>query len=270
MVPADRGPFHLDDYVGYVREFIRHIGAERLHVVAVCQPTVPVLAAVALMAGGRRAPAAQPDHDGRPDRRPPQPDRGQQAGHRPPDELVREQRDPQRARIPTRARGRRVYPGFLQHAGFMAMNPDAPHRLALGLLPAPGRGRPATAPRSTAGSTTSTTPCWTCPPSTTSTPSASCSSSTCSRAGSGTSPASGCARGDHPLGAADHRRRAGRHLRHRPDPGRARPLPRHPAGRKHHLTIMGAGHYGIFSGRRWREKIYPQVRDFIATADQAA
>jgi poly(3-hydroxybutyrate) depolymerase len=27
---------------------------------------------------------------------------------------------------------------------------------------------------------------------------------------------------------------------------------------------MGAGHYGIFSGRRWREQVYPQVRDFIA------
>jgi poly(3-hydroxybutyrate) depolymerase len=31
---------------------------------------------------------------------------------------------------------------------------------------------------------------------------------------------------------------------------------------------MGAGHYGIFSGRRWREQVYPQVRDFIAAHDQ--
>jgi poly(3-hydroxybutyrate) depolymerase len=30
-----------------------------------------------------------------------------------------------------------------------------------------------------------------------------------------------------------------------------------------HLTAEGAGHYGIFSGRRWREKIYPEVRSFI-------
>jgi poly(3-hydroxybutyrate) depolymerase len=29
--------------------------------------------------------------------------------------------------------------------------------------------------------------------------------------------------------------------------------------------VKGAGHYGIFSGRRWREKVYPQVRDFIAS-----
>jgi poly(3-hydroxybutyrate) depolymerase len=31
-----------------------------------------------------------------------------------------------------------------------------------------------------------------------------------------------------------------------------------------HLTAQGAGHYGIFSGRRWRDQVYPQVRDFIA------
>ena len=34
--------------------------------------------------------------------------------------------------------------------------------------------------------------------------------------------------------------------------------------RHQHLTVEGAGHYGIFSGRRWREQVYPQVRDFIA------
>jgi poly(3-hydroxybutyrate) depolymerase len=36
-----------------------------------------------------------------------------------------------------------------------------------------------------------------------------------------------------------------------------------PQKRKQHLTVEGAGHYGIFSGRRWRENVYPQVRDFI-------
>ena len=53
------GPFTLADYVGYIREFIRHIGAEQLHVIAVCQPTVPVLAAASLMAAaGERSRAA--------------------------------------------------------------------------------------------------------------------------------------------------------------------------------------------------------------------
>ena len=50
MVPKGAGAFHLDDYVAYIEEFIRHIGADKLHVVSVCQPTVPVLAAVSLMA----------------------------------------------------------------------------------------------------------------------------------------------------------------------------------------------------------------------------
>jgi poly(3-hydroxybutyrate) depolymerase len=36
------------------------------------------------------------------------------------------------------------------------------------------------------------------------------------------------------------------------------------AAGKRHLTVKGAGHYGIFSGRRWREVVYPDVRDFIA------
>jgi poly(3-hydroxybutyrate) depolymerase len=35
-----------------------------------------------------------------------------------------------------------------------------------------------------------------------------------------------------------------------------------PAKRKH-FEAVGAGHYGIFSGRRWRDLVYPEVRDFI-------
>jgi len=31
----------------------------------------------------------------------------------------------------------------------------------------------------------------------------------------------------------------------------------------HHLEVKGAGHYGIFSGRRWREVVYPHVCEFI-------
>ena len=49
MVPLEAGAFHLDDYVDYVQEFIRHIGPE-VNVISVCQPTVPVLAAISLMA----------------------------------------------------------------------------------------------------------------------------------------------------------------------------------------------------------------------------
>ena len=44
MVPLSEGPFHLNDYVRYVQDFIRHLGPD-VHVISVCQPTVPVLAA---------------------------------------------------------------------------------------------------------------------------------------------------------------------------------------------------------------------------------
>jgi poly(3-hydroxybutyrate) depolymerase len=37
-----------------------------------------------------------------------------------------------------------------------------------------------------------------------------------------------------------------------------------PKSRQFHYDVLGAGHYGIFSGRRWRDIVYPQVRDFIA------
>ena len=38
-----------------------------------------------------------------------------------------------------------------------------------------------------------------------------------------------------------------------------------PKSRQFHYDAIGAGHYGIFSGRRWRESVYPEVRKFIAT-----
>lgn len=56
-VPLSAGPFGLDEYETYVEDFIDHLGPDT-HVVAVCQPTVPVLAAAALKAA--RGDAVQP------------------------------------------------------------------------------------------------------------------------------------------------------------------------------------------------------------------
>ena len=42
-----------------------------------------------------------------------------------------------------------------------------------------------------------------------------------------------------------------------------------PKANQYHYDAIGAGHYGIFSGRRWREKVYPEVRDFIAKYEAA-
>src|SRR5712664_4189753 len=49
LVPLSAGPFHLADYVDYVRAWITLL-SPKLHVISVCQPTVPVLAAASLMA----------------------------------------------------------------------------------------------------------------------------------------------------------------------------------------------------------------------------
>jgi poly(3-hydroxybutyrate) depolymerase len=50
-VPASEGDFDLDDYIDYMVELLQFLGPE-VHVLGVCQPVVPVLAAVALMAAG--------------------------------------------------------------------------------------------------------------------------------------------------------------------------------------------------------------------------
>jgi len=52
MVPLSEGHFDLDDYIDYVIATLRHLGPNA-HVMAVCQPSVPVLAAVALMSEDR-------------------------------------------------------------------------------------------------------------------------------------------------------------------------------------------------------------------------
>jgi poly(3-hydroxybutyrate) depolymerase len=43
-----------------------------------------------------------------------------------------------------------------------------------------------------------------------------------------------------------------------------------PKARQKHLEVKGAGHYGIFSGRRWREVVYPQVKAFILENNKGA
>ena len=121
LVPLDLGRFDLDDYIDYLIAFLDHIGPGA-HMLAVCQPSVPAYAAAAVMSrdkhparprtlammGGpidtRKAPTAVNEH----------------ATTRPyawfQENVI--------ATVPAYypGAGRRVYPGFLQLAGFMAMN----------------------------------------------------------------------------------------------------------------------------------------------------
>lgn len=263
MVPESEGAFSLDDYVEYVQEFIRLIGADSLHVISVCQPTVPVLAAVSLMAArGEATPCSMVMMGGPIDTRENPTKVNDLATHNPlswfQDNLIQ----PVPANYP--GHGRRVYPGFLQHGGFVAMNPERHFQshwdfyqdLVKGDLEDAAAHRrfydeynavldmPAEYYLDTVRVVFQ----------------------------------------EHllPRGAWDVRGE-------RVDPsrihgtalltiegelddisGQGQTRAAHglcsgiAEADREHLTVQGAGHYGIFSGRRWRTQVYPQVRDFIA------
>src|SRR5439155_6139457 len=123
MVTVEEGAFHLDNYVTYIQEFIRHIGAKNLHVISVCQPTVPVLAAISLMASaGETTPRTMTMMGGPIDARKSPTKVNDLATTQPMSWFETNViHDVPRGYPGT---GRRVYPGFLQHAGFVAMNPS--------------------------------------------------------------------------------------------------------------------------------------------------
>jgi poly(3-hydroxybutyrate) depolymerase len=125
LVPMSDGEFHLDDYVNYVQEFIRYLQQHygNCHVMSVCQPTVPVLAAVSLMASRGETPPLSMTMMGGPIDASKSPtavnNLATQRSHEWFENNVI-------YRVPSNfpGAGRRVYPGFLQHTGFVAMNPD--------------------------------------------------------------------------------------------------------------------------------------------------
>ncbi|MDQ3040074.1 MAG: polyhydroxyalkanoate depolymerase [Pseudomonadota bacterium] len=263
MVPVSDGAFGLDDYIAYIQEFIRHIGADNLHVISVCQPTVPVLAAISLMASrGEAVPKSMVMMGGPIDPRENPTAVNNLATEKPLDwfrhNVIHS------VPYPYPGRGRMVYPGFLQHAGFMAMNPDRhmqshwdfyqdlvrgdledadSHRRfydeynAVADLPAEYYldtirvvFQQHLLPRGewmVDGERVD--------------PSAIKGSGLMTIEGelddiSG----QGQTRAAHALCTGI------------------------PEDEQVHYTAMGAGHYGIFSGRRWREQVYPQVREFIS------
>ncbi len=123
MVPVTDGSFDLDDYIDYMIDMLHELGPD-VHVMAVCQPSVPVLAAVALMEakGDRFVPSTMTLMGGPIDTR-----RNPTAVN----QLAEERgtawfRDNVIMQVPWPVPGftRNVYPGFLQLSGFMSMNLD--------------------------------------------------------------------------------------------------------------------------------------------------
>ena len=264
MVPVDRGAFGLDDYVAYVQEFIRHIGAESLHVISVCQPTVPVLAAISLMASrGETTPRSMTMMGGPIDPRRSPTSVNNLATRQPLSWFKGNVIHTVPPNYP--GSGREVYPGFLQHAGFIAMNPsrhlnshwDFYQDLVRGDLDDAESHRkfydeynavldmPAQFYLDTIAKVFQQfllpRGVW-------------------DVAGERVDPSA-------------IRRTALLTVEGELDDisGLGQTEAAHdlctgiPAKARAHRVIEGAGHYGIFSGRRWRETVYPQVRDFIRT-----
>jgi poly(3-hydroxybutyrate) depolymerase len=263
LVPLSAGRFDLDDYIDLVQRFIRSIGSD-VHVVAVCQPSVPVLAAVSLMAesGDPAAPRTLTLMAGPVDTRvkPTQVDRV--ATGRPLEwfEMAAVHR------VPAGEPGflRKVYPGFLQLTAFVSLNParhaDAHRQLYRDLLAGDEERAdvcrrfyddylavmdvPAEYYLQTIASVFQKHELargemtW---------------------------------RGQRPIRPASIRRTALMTVEGENDEitsvgqtSAAHALcPAIPADRRRLHVQSGVGHYGVFSGRRWREEIAPRIAEFI-------
>ncbi len=122
-VPLSDGNFDLDDYIDYVIDFCRYLGPD-VHVIAVCQPSVPVMAAASLMAEAKdpRQPKSITLMGGPIDTR--------LSPTAPNDLAMRNSmmwfRQNVISTVPFNYPGalRRVYPGFLQLTSFISMNLD--------------------------------------------------------------------------------------------------------------------------------------------------
>ena len=268
MVPLEVGPFHLDDYIHYVQEFIRHVGGADSHVISVCQPTVPVLAAISLMASaGEPTPRSMTMMGGPIDARKSPTAVNNLAMNRSfswfETNVI--------YRVPTNfpGAGREVYPGFLQHTGFVAMNPDrhlsSHYDYFLDLVR--GDDDSAEAHRkfydeynavldmpaeyyldtiktvfqdfALVNGTWAVDGAFVRPQDIKTTALLTVEGELDDISGAGQTKAA------HDLCSGV------------------------PKQHQYHYDAIGAGHYGIFSGRRWRENVYPQVRQFIAKYEAA-
>jgi poly(3-hydroxybutyrate) depolymerase len=261
-VPRAAGRFDLDDYIDYIVEFIRYFRGD-VHVMAVCQPTVPVFAAVSLMEAvrDRSVPRTMILMAGPIDTRVNPTEVNRFAAGKTIEWFERHVI----AQVPWPHPGmmRDVYPGFLQIYGFMGMNLDrhiTAHRHHFQNL-VRGDGDSAEKHREfydeflavmdlTAEFYLQTIETVFL---------------------------------EHrlPKGEMTHRNRL-------VDPSKIRRVPlmtvegelddisgngqteaahalcfNIPRERRAHFVAPGVGHYGIFSGRRWREVVFPRVRDFL-------
>ena len=266
-VPLSRGRFDLDDYIDHVIEFAHLLGPE-LHVVAVCQPAVPVLAAAAIMAaeGDPLAPLSLTLMGGPIDPRANPTRVDEFAGKHSLAALERTVI----THVPPPYPGvmRRVFPGFLQLGGFMGMNLGRHIRAHADLFRnlVKGNGDDAAATRRfydeyltvmdmTADFYLQTVETvfkeHALPRGRMVSRGRAIEPSAITRTALMT------IEGAEDDICAPGQTYAAHILCSGLDAGK----------RRHHLQ-PGVGHFGVFSGRRWREAIMPRIRDFIRAHDQ--
>jgi poly(3-hydroxybutyrate) depolymerase len=266
MVPLANGEFHLADYIAYVQDFIRLLGPE-VNVISVCQPTVPVLAAISLLASkGEFTPRTMTMMGGPIDARKSPTAVNNLAMNRTHEWF--EQNVIYRVPQNFPGAGRRVYPGFMQHTGFVAMNPDRHANSHWDYFLDLVRGDDDSAEshrqfydeynavldmdadyyletiRTVFQDFSLVHGTWKVkgelvrPQDITTTALLTVEGELDDISGAGQTEAA------HGLCSGI------------------------PADRRQHYLVEGAGHYGIFAGRRWREMAYPQVRSFILQHQQ--
>jgi poly(3-hydroxybutyrate) depolymerase len=268
MVPLGAGPFHLDDYVSYIQEFIRHAGPD-VNVISVCQPTVPVLAAISLMASaGEPTPRTMTMMGGPIDARRSPTAVNNLAMNKSHNWF--EHNVIYRVPVNYPGSGRRVYPGFMQHSGFVAMNPDrhlsSHYDYFLDLVRGDDDSADSHREFYDEYNAVLDMP-------------AEYYLDTIKVVFQDFALVNGTWEVNGQLvrpqdisrtalltieGELDDISGAGQT---RAAHGLCTGIPK---SRQFHYDVIGAGHYGIFSGRRWREKVYPEVRDFIASLQNGA
>ncbi|MDX2102941.1 MAG: polyhydroxyalkanoate depolymerase [Alphaproteobacteria bacterium] len=123
LIPVQSDRFNLSDYIDYVIDFLHFLGPNT-HVLAVCQPSVPVLAAVSIMSGWGDlcTPATMTLMGGPIDTRE-NPTAVNKLAKDHPIEWF-ERRVITKVPLPYPGAGRKVYPGFIQLTNFISMNLD--------------------------------------------------------------------------------------------------------------------------------------------------
>jgi poly(3-hydroxybutyrate) depolymerase len=262
QVSLAKGHFDLDDYIDDVARFLQVIGPGT-HVIAVCQPSVPVLAAVSLMAadGDAAVPRSMVLMGGPVDTRVNPTKVNELAENRPIEWFERAVISS--VPVPFPGAMRRVYPGFLQLSGFMTMNLDrhvGAHMQMFDHL-VQGDGESAAAHRRFYDEYMSVMDL----------PAeyylqtvrtvfqehalprgAMVSRGRAIEPGAITKTALLTVEGEFDDISGLGQTRAAQDL-----------CTGIPADRRRHHEQAGAGHYGIFNGKRWHGEIYPIVRDFI-------